>query len=73
MTAQRTDEHVRQMIEQIKVKLKMATGAALKTEHYHAEHYDDVKDIYDLVQSKDSFSINEMEAIVSELGKLRNH
>lgn len=72
MTTQRTDEQVQQMIEHIKVKLKMATGAALKSEHFTAEHYDDVKDIYDLVLSKDNYSINEMEAIVSELGKLRN-
>lgn len=66
-----TVENIHFMIEEIKKKLKMATGAAMRPEHFSLAHYEDIKYIYDMVISKDRFSINEMEAIVSELGSLK--
>ncbi len=68
----KTNENVQYMIEEIKKKLKMATGAAIKPTHFSEEQYEDIQDIYELVISKNHISIAEMEAIVSELGKLRN-
>lgn len=67
---QKTDESVHFMVESIKTKLRMATGDAIKPHHFTIEHYEDIKDIYEIVDSKDRFSIMEMEAIVSELGRL---
>jgi len=64
-------ENLTYMIDTIINKLKMATAAAMKPDSFDLGSYDDVRDIYDLVISKDRFSINEMEAIVSELGQLR--
>jgi uncharacterized protein YfkK (UPF0435 family) len=49
----------------------MASGAAIKADHFDVNMYEDLKDIYELVMSKERFSISEIEAIVSELGKLR--
>ncbi|MFD0673985.1 DUF1128 domain-containing protein [Cohnella sp. GCM10027633] len=64
-------QNVEYMIEAIKTKLRMATGAAMQASSFSVEKYEDIKDIYDMIASKDRFSISEVEALVSELGKLR--
>lgn len=66
-----TLENTEFMIEEIKKKLRMATGAALKATALNDEQYDDLRDIYEMVASKTNFSISEIEAITSELGRLR--
>jgi len=68
---QPTQQNVEYMIETIKTKLRMATGSAMQASAFTVDKYEDLKDIYDMVQSKDKFSISEVEALVSELGKLR--
>lgn len=70
--SQPTQANVEFMIEAIKTKLRMATGAAMQASSFDAGKYEDLKDIYDMVASKDRFSISEVEAIVSELGRLRS-
>ncbi|EJW19213.1 DUF1128 domain-containing protein [Paenibacillus alvei] len=71
ITNERTQANVEMMIDVIKDKLKMATAAAMQSSAFSVEQYDDIKDIYDIIMSKPAFSISEVEAIVSELGKLR--
>jgi uncharacterized protein YfkK (UPF0435 family) len=66
-----TQSNVEYMIEAIKTKLRMATGAAMQASSFSTQRYEDIKDIYDMIASKDRFSISEVEALVSELGKLR--
>lgn len=66
-----TQENVEFMIEAIKTKLRMASGAAMQATNFNIEQYEDIKDLYDVVDSKDKFSISEVEALVSELGRLR--
>lgn len=66
-----TQQNVEYMIEGIKTKLRMATGAAMQASSFSIARYEDIKDIYDMISSKDRFSISEVEALVSELGKLR--
>jgi len=44
---------------------------AIKPSHFDENMYEDLKDIYELVMKKNSFSPNEMQAIVEELGSLR--
>ncbi|MCD9025996.1 DUF1128 domain-containing protein [Cohnella silvisoli] len=70
--SQPTQQNVEYMIEAIKTKLRMATGAAMQASSFTSDKYEDLKDIYDMVASKDRFSISEVEALVSELGKLRS-
>jgi uncharacterized protein YfkK (UPF0435 family) len=67
----KSDENVQYMIEEIKKKLKMATGAAIKPTHFGEDQYEDIRDIYELIMNKNNISISEMEAIVSELGRLK--
>ncbi|UVI31646.1 DUF1128 domain-containing protein [Paenibacillus spongiae] len=65
-------ENVEYMIEAIKTKLRMASAAAMQATHFDIAHYEDIKDLYDVVADKEKFSISEVEALVSELGKLRS-
>lgn len=67
-----SQENAAFMVEEITKKLRMATGAAVKAVNISQEQYEDLRDMYDMVMSKERFSISEIEAIVSELGKLRN-
>lgn len=68
---QPTEQNIEYMIETIKTKLKMASAAAMQASHFKLSNYEDIKDLYEVVASKDKFSISEVEALVSELGKLR--
>lgn len=69
--SQPTQQNVEFMIEAIKTKLKMATAAAMQASSFTIERYEDIQELYDIIIHKQSFSISEMEAFVSELGKLR--
>ncbi|WP_219835838.1 DUF1128 domain-containing protein [Paenibacillus sp. R14(2021)] len=64
-------ENIAYMIEEIKTKLRMASGAAMQASNFSLDKYEDLRDVYEIVAGKDKFSISEVEAIVSELGQLR--
>ncbi len=66
-----TEESIAYMIEAIKTKLRVASGAAIRPEFFDENKFEDLQDIYELVSSKERFSVSEIDAIVSELGKLR--
>lgn len=66
-------ENVEYMIEKIKEKLKVLNLGAIKPSHFDDEMYEELKEIYDLVMKKPSFSPNEMQALVEELGSLRKN
>jgi uncharacterized protein YfkK (UPF0435 family) len=69
--AEQSVENVVFMIEKIKEKLKVLNLGAIKPSHFDENMYEELKDIYELVMKKNSFSPNEMQAIVEELGSLR--
>jgi uncharacterized protein YfkK (UPF0435 family) len=64
-------ENVEYMIEKVKDKLKVMNLGAIKPSHFDENMYEELKEIYDLVMKKDTFSPNEMQALVEELGSLR--
>lgn len=68
----KSTEHMHFMIEEIKTKLRMASGDVLRATHFDINQYDNIKFIYDLVMSKTNISIPEMEAIATELRKMRS-
>ncbi len=68
---QKSVENVEFMIEQIKEKLKVLNLGAIKPSHFDEEMYEELKEIYEMVMKKNSFSPNEMQALVEELGSLR--
>jgi uncharacterized protein YfkK (UPF0435 family) len=69
--SQKSAENVEFMIEKIKEKLKVLNLGAIKPTHFDEEMYEELKEIYELVMKKNSFSPNEMQALVEELGNLR--
>jgi uncharacterized protein YfkK (UPF0435 family) len=69
--SEKSIENVEYMIEQIKEKLKVLNLGAIKPSHFDEEMYEELKEIYEMVQRKNSFSPNEMQALVEELGSLR--
>lgn len=64
-------ENVSFMIEEIKTKLRMVNVDAMKPEHFNASQYADLKELYEMVASRDNITPNEMQAIAQELGSLR--
>ena len=66
-----TQENLEIIIEGIKQKLNMANTAVMRPEDFDLANYDDLLYLYNMVQKKPSFSINEMTAIVEELGGFR--
>jgi uncharacterized protein YfkK (UPF0435 family) len=71
--SEKTVENVEYMIEQIKEKLKVLNLGAIKPSHFDEEMYEELKEIYEMVMKKPSFSPNEMQALVEELGSLRKN
>ncbi|MDF2788370.1 DUF1128 domain-containing protein [Neobacillus sp. NPDC093182] len=71
--SEKTVENVEYMIEQIKEKLKVLNLGAIKPSHFDEEMYEELKEIYEMVMKKPSFSPNEMQALVEELGNLRKN
>lgn len=67
----KSSENIEYMIDSIKDKLRMVNVGAVKAEHFDEEMYEELKDLYEMVISKETFSISEMQAITAELGNLR--
>lgn len=68
---QKSVENVEYMIERIKEKLKVLNFGAIKPSHFDEEMYEELKEIYEMVMKKKTFSPSEMQALAEELGNLR--
>ncbi len=66
----KSQENVEYMVEAIKEKLRMVNAGAMRAESFNEEMYEDLRDIYDHVMKRETFSISEMQAITEELGML---
>ncbi|UFJ39422.1 DUF1128 domain-containing protein [Brevibacillus humidisoli] len=66
-----TQENLRFVLEGIKGKLNMVNASVMRPEDFDLSSYEDLLYLYNMVQKKQSFSINEMTAIVEELGSMR--
>ncbi|WP_152414307.1 DUF1128 domain-containing protein [Halalkalibacterium ligniniphilum] len=64
-------ENIEFMLEEIKKKLQLVNSGALNAKSFDTDHYEDLRDIYKMIQKKESFSVRELDAIVGELGRLR--
>jgi uncharacterized protein YfkK (UPF0435 family) len=70
--SQASKENIAFMIGQVKDKLRVATAASIKAEHFGENRYEDIKEIYEVVMSKQHFSISEIEALCDELKRLKD-
>lgn len=66
-----SEENISFMLEEIKMKLRMVNGGAIRASDIDESKYDDLKDIHEMVQRKNNFSTIEMNAIIEELSNLR--
>lgn len=64
-------DNVAYMVEGIKGKLKVVAAQSIKPDHFDLEKYEDLLDMYDVVMSKQHFSISEIEALCDELRLLK--
>lgn len=64
-------ENIEYMVEKIKEKLRLMNLGLINADNFRVEAYEDLKDLFEMVQRKDSFSPSEMQAITEELGSLR--
>ncbi|MED4890785.1 MULTISPECIES: DUF1128 domain-containing protein [Heyndrickxia] len=69
--SEKTAQNMAYMVQAIIAKLKMVNTAALQSSQFSIDHYDDLFDLYEMVMKKNTFSPNEMQAIVEELGSLK--
>ncbi|MBB5324998.1 uncharacterized protein YfkK (UPF0435 family) [Anoxybacillus tepidamans] len=69
--SKKSPENMEYMIDKMKEKLKVLNFDVMKPSHFDDALYDELKDIYEIVMKKQSFSPSEMQAIVEELGNLR--
>ncbi len=69
--SQNTTENIEFMVTAIKEKLKIVNAGAVKPEDFNEEMYEDLHDLYVMVDRKDRFSPSEMTAIIEEMGNLR--
>ncbi len=67
----KSPENIKYMIEEITSKLRIVDAGALKPDHFNESSYEDLKQIYEHVNSKNNFSPSEMQAIAEELGNLK--
>lgn len=67
----KSDENIDYMLTKIKKKLQLVNEGMIQSENYDTDQYQEIREIYELVMSKPSVSISEMEAILGELGQLR--
>lgn len=67
----KSEGNVAFMVEGIKEKLKVIAAQSIKADHFDIDKYDDLRDLYDLIVSKQHFSISEIEALCDELRLLK--
>ncbi|TCP29149.1 uncharacterized protein YfkK (UPF0435 family) [Scopulibacillus darangshiensis] len=67
----KSNENIEYMLDVIKKKLQLVNQDVLKPDAFSTEFYEELHDIYQLVQKQSTFSIREMEAILDELKTIR--
>lgn len=71
--SEKSAENMEFMLNKITEKLNMINISVIKQSQYREEMYEELKEIYEMVMKKKSFSPSEMQAIVEELGNLRKN
>jgi uncharacterized protein YfkK (UPF0435 family) len=64
-------DNIEFIIETIKSKLQVVNTAAINPKSFDTDQYEDLLDLYDFISRKERFTMNEIESIIDELGKIR--
>ncbi|SFM26661.1 DUF1128 domain-containing protein [Salibacterium qingdaonense] len=68
---QPTEDNLNFMVEEIGKKLQVVNASAFEPGNFDISHYDEIKEMYDMIESKENISVSEMDAIISELGRIK--
>jgi uncharacterized protein YfkK (UPF0435 family) len=68
---EKSAENIKYMVEKISQKLNIMNMGVMKPEQFDEESYEELREIYEMVEAKRQFSPSEMQAIAAELGTLR--
>ncbi|RSL31261.1 DUF1128 domain-containing protein [Salibacterium salarium] len=68
---EKNQENLDFMVEEIAKKLQVVNSSAIQPENFDLAQYDDIKELYEMMETKDKVSVSEMDAIISELGSLK--
>lgn len=64
-------ENISYIMNRINEKLRVVNTGVLNPDLFDTDLYEELLEIYQMIDKKDRFSISEQEAIVTELGRLR--
>ncbi len=68
---EKNKENMAYMIEKIAGKLQIVNASLIKAEDFPIERYNELLELYELIEKQSHFSISELEAIAAEIGNLR--
>ncbi|MFC7372141.1 DUF1128 domain-containing protein [Fictibacillus iocasae] len=68
----KNEENLDFMIETMKKKLQLVNSGLIQGSDYSLDKYDDIKELYDMIMKMNSFSVRDLEGIVSELGAMKS-
>ncbi|WP_404452577.1 DUF1128 domain-containing protein [Virgibacillus necropolis] len=68
---QPSEENLKNMLDELADRLKVANRSLLDPEDYDLEKYDDIKFMYDMVVQKGHLSASETQAFIDELRSVR--
>ncbi|KMM38707.1 DUF1128 domain-containing protein [Guptibacillus hwajinpoensis] len=67
----KSEENLAFMVEGIKEKMQVINAGMIQPESFDLSSYEDIHEIYVMVNKKSSLSVAEMQALLAELGKMR--
>lgn len=66
-----SQENIEYILNWVREKLRVVNASMINPDHFGTDSYEDLLDIYHMMERKESFTVSEQEAIISELGRLR--
>ncbi|MGP4072623.1 DUF1128 domain-containing protein [Piscibacillus sp. B03] len=66
-----TEENLKYIIDDMSKQLQVLNPTIMNHENFSLDDYDEIKQLHDMVKSKNQVSVPEIHAIIDELKKLR--
>ncbi|SEP56349.1 DUF1128 domain-containing protein [Piscibacillus halophilus] len=65
------EDNLKYIIDDLSKKLQVLNPTIMDPDNFSLKDYHEIKQLYDMVKSKDQISVPEIHAIIDELKKLR--
>ncbi|QDP40147.1 DUF1128 domain-containing protein [Radiobacillus deserti] len=66
-----TEENLKYIIDEMAKKLQVVNRSIMDPDDYKLESYDQLKELYDMVEQKGNLSVSEIQAFIDELASHR--